>query len=65
MIEYWGPPGMVNTRNPQFAGPSLDRDGWMAAVALEHPSDDIDPGNIRLIDEDIAANIQPTRSCPT
>src|SRR4029453_11631464 len=31
---------------------------------LEHPSDDIDPGNIRLIDEDIAANIQSNEELP-
>ena len=47
----------------RFDGPSstgrLD-----AAVALEHPSDDIDPGNIRLIDEEIAANIQGNEELP-
>ena len=46
------------------AGPSSNGDGWKAAVALEHPSDDIDPGSIRLIDEDIAANIQGDEELP-
>ena len=55
---------MVNTRDPQIRWTFLERDGWMAAVALEHPSDDIDPGNIRLIDEDIAANIQANEQLP-
>ena len=64
VIDYWGPPGHVNTRTPQIRWTFLDRDGWMAAVALEHPSDDIDPGNIRLIDEDIAANIQANEELP-
>src|SRR4249919_697532 len=64
VVDYWGPPGMVNTRNPQIRWTFLDRDGWMAAVALEHPADDIDTGNLRLIDEDIAANIQSNEELP-
>ena len=64
VMDYWGPPGMVNTRNPQIRWTFLDRDGWMAAVALEHPADDIDTGNLRLIDEDIAANIQSNEELP-
>jgi hypothetical protein len=64
VIDYWGPPGHVNTRTPQIRWTFLDGDGWMAAVALEHPSDDIDPGNIRLIDEEIAANIQANEELP-
>ena len=63
-IEYWGPPGMAWLRNPQIRWTFLDSDGWTAAVALEHPSDDIDPGNIRLIDEDIAANLQSNEELP-
>jgi len=63
-IEYWGPPGMVWLRNPQLRWTFWDRDGWMAAVALEHPSNDIDPGRIRLFDEDIAANIQGDEKLP-
>ena len=50
VIDYWGPTGMVFVRTPQLRWTFLDRNGWTAAVALEHPSDDIDPGNIRLID---------------
>ncbi len=58
-------PGMVwtcATRNPLDV--LEDKDGWMAAVALEHPSNDIDPGNVRLIDEDIATNIQADEKVP-
>jgi hypothetical protein len=33
-------------------------------VALEHPSDDIDPGRLRLFDEEIAANIQANEELP-
>jgi len=64
VIDYWGPTGMVFVRTPQLRWTFLDRNGWTAAVALEHPSDDIDPGNIRLIDENIAANIQGNEELP-
>lgn len=64
VVDYWGPAGMVFVRTPQIRWTFLDRNGWTAAVALEHPSDDIDPGNIRLIDENIAANIQANEELP-
>ena len=64
VVDYWGPAGMVFVRNPQIRFTFLDRGGWSAAVALEHPSDDIDPGNIRLIDPDIAANLQSNEELP-
>lgn len=64
VIDYWGPTGMVFVRNPQIRWTFLDRNGWTAAVALEHPSDDIDPGLARLIDEDIASNIQSDEQLP-
>jgi hypothetical protein len=64
VIDYWGPNGMVFVRTPQIRWTFLKNDNWTAAVALEHPSDDIDPGQIRLIDEDIAANIQSNEELP-
>ena len=64
VVDYWGPNGMVFVRTPQLRWTFLDNNGWQAAVALEHPSDDIDPGNIRLIDENIAANIQANEELP-
>jgi hypothetical protein len=64
VVDYWGPAGMVFVRTPQIRWTFLNSNGWEAAVALEHPSDDIDPGNIRLIDEDIAANIQGNEELP-
>jgi hypothetical protein len=52
-IEYWGPPGMVFLRNPQL------RLTWKTgphefAGAIEQPSNDVDPGQIRLIDPALA-----------
>lgn len=64
VLDYWGPTGMVFVRTPQIRWTFLDSGGWQAAVALEHPSDDIDPGGIRLIDENIAANIQANEELP-
>ena len=64
VIDYWGPTGMVFVRNPQLRWTFVNNGGWEAAVALEHPSDDIDPGRIRLIDEDVASNIQSNEELP-
>jgi hypothetical protein len=36
----------------------------MAAIALEHPSDDIDPGSIRLIDPELATNLRANEELP-
>jgi hypothetical protein len=63
-VDYWGPAGMVFVRNPQLRFTFLKDDHWNVAVALEHPSDDIDTGNLRLIDEDIASNIQGDEELP-
>ena len=62
-IDYWGPNGMVFLRNPQIrftykTGPH------QFAVAVEQPSNDIDPGNIRLIDSDIASGLQGDEELP-
>ena len=64
VIDYWGPTGMVFVRTPQLRWTFIDGKHWTAAVALEHPSDDIDPGNIRLIDENVASNIQGNEELP-
>jgi hypothetical protein len=64
VMDYWGPNGMIFVRTPQIRYTFVDSGGWQAAIALEHPSDDIDPGNIRLIDPDIAANLQSNEELP-
>ena len=64
VLDYWGPPGMVFVRNPQIRFTFLDQGGWKAAIALENPSDDIDPGAIRLIDPDLATNIRSNEELP-
>src|SRR4029077_9175758 len=64
VIDYWGPTGMVFVRNPQIRFTFVDNEEWFAGVALEHPSDDIDPGAIRLIDPELATNLKPNEELP-
>jgi hypothetical protein len=64
VVDYWGPPGMVFVRNPQLRFTFIDNEKWMAAIALEHPSDDIDPGGIRLIDPELATNLRANEEIP-
>ena len=64
-IDYWGPAGMVFLRNPQLRWTFVNRNGWKAAIALEHPGNDIDTGNLRAIDPDLASSIRMTRRSPT
>lgn len=55
---------MVFLRNPQVRFTFLNKDSWTAAVALEHPRDDIDPCAIRLLDAEFAARFQPDEELP-
>ena len=64
VFDYWGPNGMVFVRTPQLRWTFLENGPWTAAVALEHPSDDIDTGNLRLIDEELASSIQANEELP-
>jgi hypothetical protein len=62
-IDYWGPAGMVFVRNPQVrlfykTGPHS------FAIAIEKPGNDIDPGNIRIIDPDVASGINGDEKIP-
>jgi hypothetical protein len=64
VVDYWGPAGMVFVRTPQFRFTFYDAGGVTAAVALEHPSDDIDPGQIRLVSEEVAAGLRADEEFP-
>jgi len=48
-IDYWGPSGMVFYRNVQIRWTPYRTDNSHFALAIERPSNDIDPGNLRLI----------------
>ena len=64
VVDYWGPAGMVFLRTPQLRWTFWNRNGWKAAVALEHSANDVDAGNLRLIDESIASNIRNDEKTP-
>jgi hypothetical protein len=64
VIDYWGPAGMVFLRTPQLRWTFWNRHGWKAAVALEHATNDIDTGNLRLIDESVASSIRNDEKMP-
>lgn len=62
-IDYWGPAGMVFLRNPQVRY-TFKTGAHQFAAALEKPGNDIDPGNIRTFDEDLAGSIQNDEELP-
>jgi hypothetical protein len=62
VIDYWGPPGMPYVRNPQIrltykTGPHE------LAGAVESPSNDVDPGQLRLVDP-VLAGLQGVERIP-
>src|SRR5437763_3578293 len=64
VVDYWGPAGMVFVRNPQVRWTFWNKSGWKAAVALEHITNDVDRGNLRLIDESLASSIRNDEKVP-
>ena len=64
VVDYWGPAGMVFVRNPQLRWTFWNKNGWKAAVAFEHATNDIDTGNLRLIDESVASSIRNDEKLP-
>lgn len=63
-IDYWGPSGMVFLRNPQIRWTPWRGNDTYVAVALERPSDDIDAGQIRVIDPELGQNLQGDEKAP-
>jgi hypothetical protein len=63
-IDYWGPPGMVFLRNPQFRITPISRDGMTVAVSLEAPSSAIDTGKVTDIDPALGAGITSKNRWP-
>ncbi len=62
-VDYWGPNGMVFLRNPQIRY-TYKTGANQFAFAIEQPSNDIDPGNVRLLDSDIAGSLQGDEELP-
>jgi hypothetical protein len=63
-IDYWGPAGMVFYRNVQIRWTPYKTDNSHFAIAIERPGNDIDSGNIRLIDGLEGAQIQNNEELP-
>jgi hypothetical protein len=62
-IDYWGPAGMIYIRTPQIRFTHK----WGKStfvVAVEKPSNDIDPGNIRIVDPAIGSGLQGDEKLP-
>jgi len=64
VIDYWGPAGMVFIRNPQIRWTAYRTDKRTIAFALERPSNDVDPGNVRLIEEFANATVRGDQTIP-
>jgi DcaP outer membrane protein len=64
VIDYWGPPGMVFFRNVQIRWTAYRTANDSIAVALEKPSNDVDPGNIREIPNYDGAVVQGDQTVP-
>jgi hypothetical protein len=63
-IDYWGPAGMVFYRNVQIRWTPYKTDNSHFAIAIERPFNDIDSGNIRLIEGFEGAQIQNNEELP-
>jgi len=63
-IDYWGPAGMVFYRNVQIRWTPYRTDHSHFAIAIERPGNDIDSGNIRLIEGFEDAQIQNNEEVP-
>ena len=63
-IDYWGPPGMVFYRLPQFRWTPYKTAESNFAIALERPGNDIDPGQIRQFDPALGDNLQNDEELP-
>lgn len=63
-IDYWGPSGMVFLRNPQLRWTPWSDGSSHAALAIEKPGNDIDPGQIREFDPQLGENLQGDNEVP-
>lgn len=64
VIDYWGPPGMVYLRNPQFRYTPWQKDGMHLAFSLEAPNAAIDTGKLAEVDFPDALDVQSHSKYP-
>ncbi len=63
-IDYWGPAGMVFYRNVQIRWTPFRNDNGHFAIAIERPGNDVDAGNIRLLEGFSGAEVQNDETMP-
>ena len=63
-IDYWGPTGMVFYRNVQIRWTPFKTDNSHFAIAIERPGNDVDAGNVRLIEGFEDVQIQNDEELP-
>jgi hypothetical protein len=64
VIDYWGPTGMVFLRDPQIRWTAIRTKTSQFAIAIERPGNDVDPGNIRLIEEFQNSTVRGDQTLP-
>ena len=63
-IDYWGPTGMVFYRNVQIRWTPIRSDNTQLAIAIERPGNDVDAGNVRLLEGFEDADVQNDETMP-
>jgi hypothetical protein len=64
VVDYWGPAGMVFLRNPQVRLTPFRTANSHFSIALEKPGNDIDIGQVRVIDPALGANLHNDEKAP-
>jgi hypothetical protein len=63
IIDYWGPAGMAFFRNPQIRY-TFGQTENKFSIAIEHATEDIDPGQLRKIGDSFGVNVQADEKLP-
>jgi hypothetical protein len=64
IVDYWGPSGMIYVKNAGIRYTFVNSETLMLAAALELPGNDVDPGNIRILDPALGAALTSTQKLP-
>jgi hypothetical protein len=64
VIDYWGPMGYLDKRNVQIRWTGYRTASDHFAIAIENPGNDVDAGNIRLIEEYQYADVRNDEKLP-
>jgi hypothetical protein len=64
IIDYWGPSGMIYVKNAGLRYSLINNDKYYLGASLELPGNDVDPGNIRILDPGLAASLTSSQKLP-